>query len=676
MKETGTRCGPALTLLRVTCGQLVQNLKQVPERRREVVVIFRLFDRIFESAESMRNRLGAEAIARSEAFSNDAFYRKRNVVLVAIYLFAALSGISTLVWPPKNLGKQLAENSGNFRLFRDGFIFFSDAKTPPAEGVIKHKISLPFRDAPNLHGYKKDGFWYEFSIQIPAYQFNPGQTGLMIPLVWGQSEVFIDGELFDFGNNNVPILPLRNAKNLLQIRANIEGSNRMNPISATFPLIVGNINELRSLKKKLDSEYEVNFRALTIYSLAILLFGMLFLAFPRKPELLAFITFLSASFLNSILITLNAMNAFPIKSEAVQQTLLVGGDYLANLFLFVFSLYFLRSHPRSVKTIVINVITATLILAPPIAHFFSKAFSANSIVQVALLVVNASFLIAQIAFVCPRLVFSFRERTVPRFRKVACGIVSMAILAFYTANILDYFFIFSGITTLHGNGLILNIALVITVAFEVSRAEKNQKLLSSILPKEVKETLHLERRAVNQQGFVVLVDAVGYAADRNRFDDAVIRNAYIERLAKKMLKPLDTLSIRDFSILSCTGDGIYCAIRGEPNCATLESAIRLAVSVTTNSPEESDIQFRAAIGYGSYSVSVIEAGNVRKEFVAGNVLNDLSRVIGNSTGSHQVRILVSERIRHLVSDLDAATVVDKHGFVHRFVDLEKVKRAA
>lgn len=581
-----------------------------------------------------------------------------------------------LIAPPKNIGLELEKNSGGFLLFKEGRLIFDKSQTPPLSEAGSINISLPFRNAHSQPGYVKDGIWYEFIVNVPESSFRMDSTGVLLPMVWGQSRIFLNGRLHDFGFNHVPIVALQQGRNTIQVRANIEGTNRTNPISATFPLIVGDVDSLRALKAKIDSGYEINYRALSVYSLAILLFGMLFIAFPRKPELFAFLVFLFFSLLNSAVVTVNETNSFPVMALAAQQAILIFCDYVTNFAALLFSLYFLRAHPKSVQSTAKNVLLGTIFLCPPVALFLYRALDAPHLIQIGHLVINFSFLIAQAMYVWPRFYFSMREVSIPVFRKTACTVVVGTILTFYFINITDYFVVFTGITSLQSNGLILNIALAITVAFEVSRAEKNQKLLGSMLPREVRESLHLAERKANQRGFVVLVDAIGYSADRNRFDDASERNAYIERLAKKMLKPLNEIVFKDFSILNCTGDGIYCAIRGEASEATLSSAVRFAVAVTEVLPDEQDIQFRAAIGYGTYSVSIIEAGQVRKEFVAGNVLNDLSRVIGNSKGRHQVRILASKAIAHLVDDQGADAVIDKHGFEHRFVELEKIKRAA
>lgn len=636
----------------------------------------RLINQVRSHIENAERALKAEANARAEGFTNDAFFRKRDVFTVAIFLFAALSALTFLIFPPTSIGIELEKNPGNLLLFREGSLTFSDSPTIPEPPLPKIPIRLPFREAHKLNGYIRDGIWYEFRIDVPDVAFKKERTGVLVPMVWGQGKVFLNGKLIDFGFNHVPILALPQRSNLLQIRANIEGSNRTNPISATFPLVVGDIDQIRALKKKIDSRYEINFRALSIYSLAILLFGMLFIAFPRKPELFSYIVFLFFSLLNSSLVTINETNSFPAMPQVIQLSVLLFFDYATNLSVLVFSLYFLRAHPDKIRANSKSLIVTTAFLGPPLTYFLYGAFRAPHLFQVGHLVTNFSFFIAQAVFVWPRLVFSVRKNSVPAFRKTACMVVVATILVFHVINILDYFTVFTGITSLQSNGLILNIALAITVAFEVSRAEKNQKILGSMLPKEVRETLHLSEKKVSQKGFVVLVDAIGYSADRNRFDDENERSLYIEKLAQKMLKPLNDLAFKDFSILSCTGDGIYCSIRGEASEETLNSAVRFAQEVTNDDLAEGNIQFRAAIGYGFYGVSVIESGQVRKEFVAGNILNDLSRVIGNSKGQHQIRILITKNTKHLLDDSGAGVVIDKHGFEHRYVELEKIKRVA
>ena len=151
----------------------------------------------------------------------------------------------------------------------------------------------------------------------------------------------------------------------------------------------------------------------------------------------------------------------------------------------------------------------------------------------------------------------------------------------------------------------MHLGLSIIVAFEVARAELKQLIFGSMLPSEVKQSVHENKHGIDQVGFVLLVDAVGYALDRKRFDNGNERAIYLEQLANRMLEPIARVKNGNFSILSCTGDGIYCAIPGLPSIENFHEISNLAFGIIQNDATQSgndcSIKFRAAFGYAKVS---------------------------------------------------------------------------
>lgn len=148
-------------------------------------------------------------------------------------------------------------------------------------------------------------------------------------------------------------------------------------------------------------------------------------------------------------------------------------------------------------------------------------------------------------------------------------------------------------------------------------------------------------------------------------------------MANRMLRPISVTKLPEVSILSCTGDGLYLAFRGDATAERLNEVMKVAISIAAD-PAGSGIKFRAALGFGTYGVRIVKCGELRKEFVAGNILNDLSRIIGSKSSSRCIRILCGPEVNPLISNQNRDSVIDKHGFEHFFVEpsFEENEKAA
>lgn len=634
-----------------------------------------LYKNIKKIASVLNSNLEEESLERAKNYQKIAAKKFKNTFLVfCIVIFSAVT-LWTLMLPPRSINEIIDSNPTSYYKFREGAYFFS-ASTRPEEipARLERKISLPDRSISSSPNFDPKNIWYRFKIVVPDQIFKNGNSGVLVPKVWGKSKIFINDTLRDFGTNVWPVLALEKQVNIVSIKVDAEGFEKKQPIRATYPLIVSDIDKLRELTKIVDAQAETRPRAFIAYGLSLLIFGMLFLAYPRKPELFAFIVFLTTAFINSVLTEIiDEKNMLLSGSHFLQSSILTAFNFSTELALLIFSLLFLRAHPKSVTNALKIASLIFIFLALPSTTFLQKIITKFDFTQARHLAVSIAFLAIQLWFVVPRLVFLISKKQIPLQRKVGGSIVFAFIISFYALNILDHFFYLTRVTTLYSNGLILNLALAIAVAFEISRAETNQNLLGSMLPKEVREGLHLAKKSINKKGFIILFDAIGYAAHREKLDDAELRSDYLENLAGKMLSPASQLDLSEFSILSCTGDGLYCSIRGEPTEANFNSAVSLVKSIVFEN-QENEICFRAAIGYGSYGVKIIEYGNLRKEFVAGNILNDLARIIGNDFGT--IRVLSSPKVASFLTSSHEFSIIDKHGFTHTYWELKDKKRAA
>lgn len=636
----------------------------------------RLTKKISERAVSYLELYQLEAIERTHGFISGSFFKTRNVIGVVAVVSLSILTIIALVTPPKSIVGKIQAKPETYYQFRDGMIWFGSRVGNQESKVTEFPVSLPFREIAKLEGYDPRNIHYRFLVDIPQSSFSPKSMGLLIPKIWGKSVVKVNGVVSDFGENIFTVLPLLSHKNIVEIEVDVSNSIFKSPISATFPLVVAKKEKLHDLVAIVDEQVQTSSRAIALYSLAIVLFGMLFIAYPKKPELLAFVSLLGCTLLNTLVVEqLEKKNILFMGGWAEQQSVILLLDLAVNSATLAFSLFFLRAHP---KTVFLNLKNSVLIsgtIGLSFSYFLFKAVNATHFPQVSHVVLNGLYFLFLVSSCGPRLIYLSTQKSVPVARKLAALFIVGSIGAVYCINIADYFKLISTLTNIYSNGLILNLTLSVIVAYEISRAEVNQQILGSLLPKEVRESLQFNLRGSDKSGFILLVDAVGYAANRSRFEDVDIRSSYIEALAQKILRPVHELGIIDFSILNCTGDGLYCAIRGEPTTENYSRVLGLAEKITASSSDEK-ILFRAAIGYGNYGVRIIEYGNIRKEFVAGNVLNDLSRIIGSDKGKTSIRVLMDQSIQSLVGVAPSGSVLDKHGFRHEYFEIEEKKNAA
>lgn len=624
-------------------------------------------------------KLDSEFEQRTADNSASHFSRRFYVLLACALVCASVFLLSALLTPPEDIALTINRRVDLFQKVAKGRILFNEARDPEHISAAKgHEITLPFRNISELTGFRKDAIWYHFKFELPQEKFRPATFAVLVPKIWGNSEVYLGNQLVDFGKDIRPIIPLTSPSMSLFIRADLGGSERAVPISATYPLVVAEINELRRLANDIDLQIQPYYRSLALYMLTVVIFGMLFVAYPRKPELLAFIVFLSCSLVFSAYSGLFEKNVVAFGSWHAQQVIGLIFDFIVNLSLLGFSILFLRSHPRATTITVANVALITLMLGPALTWFVFRNSDAIYYRKVGHLVLNSMFLGFQLFYIGPRLAHLWSNANAPFARKATCSLVIAAILLVYIANIRDFLFLTEAMVTQYRNALLLNLFLSITVAFEISRAEINQAIFGSMLPKEVREGINIKKSTVDRRGFIILLDAMGYAAQRDKFSASLERALFVEELAEQMLRPIADMNLSNVSILNSTGDGIYCAVRGELNKGTFETALDISTKIANQTLTRSgtEIKFRAAFGYGEYTVRMIEVGHLRKEFTAGNVLNDLSRIIGNSKEVGSVRLLWNEDLSHVAGSHELDSVIDKHGFTHYFVEIGKRQKAA
>lgn len=622
--------------------------------------------RRFEEIESRNESRDVEA-------DTSVFDRISLVFVVFILVGFASFTIYKSITPPKSVVNTINENPSRFLQYPNGSIFFSEALTPKqATSAVRFPISLPYRSAQTLKGYIKNGIWYEFRIYIPKNRFNLGETAILVPLVWGKSQVFLNGKLHSYGDNHWPLLGIEQPEVTIHIRANLDGTAFSNPILATFPIIAGPSKDLREIISTVNKQIATEQISQFPFLAALALMGAFYLAYRRRPELFVFIGFLGVSYIYANVSASNANNTLLFWNRDVQQIVLLLLDFVQNSILLVFSFLFFRfSFQETVRKTKFPLFSI-LIIGVTLTYTSNKlGVGTTALRQIGHIAISILFFATQaILFVPETWHLAFRS-SAPKLRRYTAIFVIGAILLVYALNVSDYFGLLTMITTQYRNSFLIYMVLSMFVAFEAARSEGHKRILAKLISTEAKVGIEQDRTEVSGEGFVILVDAIGFTADRTAFMSQDEMRRYAVEIFQPIAKSVSRIRSNGISLLNSTGDGLYFVLKGPASKENFECA-QLVANEIISSSATSSLKLRVAIGYGQYTVFLFRYGTFQKEVVFGNVLNDLSRIIGGQG----VRLLIYEQTHSFKTAGAINQVTDKHGHKHSFCELRLFKKNA
>lgn len=598
-----------------------------------------------------------------------AVFDKLGLILIVLFGVAASTwSIYQSVTPPNDVAKLIESSPSAYLKFENAKLAFSETNNPEhLAGVTKHEIRLPFRNAARLSGYIKNGIWYEFEIAIPEDKFSLADTAILIPLVWGNSKVYVDGKLYGYGENYRPLIGIDKKNVRIQIRADLSKSAVDTPILATYPVVAGANADLRRIVSTIEEQATALKISQYPFLAALAFIGAFYLAYRRRPELFVFLGFLAASFSYSVLSSKNDSNILVFSTRDQQQAALLLSDFLLNSFLLIFSRLFFREPFRTAVSNILMPLFSILVICAA-ATFTATQLGAGptSFRQLGHIVFCGLFFIAQFMFLFPETLHVLQHSKAPKLRKVTAATVSAAILAVYLLNIFDYYGLLSSVTTQYRNSILIYLVLSMFVAFEAARSEGHKRRLAKLISDEAKVGIELDRNEIYSGGFVILVDAIGFTADRGAFDDAEKIRRFSKEIFSPVAESIQRLNAKNFSLLNSTGDGLYFSLRGSASYENFALALSVGLEIIRCSKENS-LPLRVAFGYGNYTVFLFQSGAFQKELVIGGVLNDLNRVIGGDS----LRILVSKELEHFLRDLPVEQVIDKQGHSHQFCQISE-----
>ncbi|MCM2279354.1 MAG: hypothetical protein NDJ89_14865 [Oligoflexia bacterium] len=616
--------------------------------------------------------LDRDARERRERDEANKYNRRAVLGLCALILAAVLYGVLRLLSPPEDLGPYVRALPVEFTLIEGGHVLFDPATRPSELGSgEKLPIRLPERNLQRLPGFARDRIWYEFGITIPEPRFRElhGRAGLLIPRIWGHSEVYIDGQLIDYGKDLRPILALPARAARVQIRLGADESVKFG-IRATYPLVAGEIDRLRELSRSVDEQMALPAKIQLAQLIIIALFGVLFLTLPGKPELWTFMLFFVANFAYGHLYRGTLENRLLFGSAFEQSLWTAGADFLRSLLLFRFVLEFFRlSKARAAK--LFWPVTLGALLALPALWLVLRRVSGADPWVLTHVALQAYFMIATLGAALWS--WSYLALHLRSPARAAMGFVVLAGIAYtFGANLLDFWSSTERLTGEYRNHLLTYFVMAGIVAIEFARTEKDKTELAHNLSREQREKFL--RRLGNDHGahhgFVLLVDAIGFSGaqeriapeDQGRFSDLVNRRllAVAARLPRA-------------SVLNGTGDGFYFAWETPFSGDALSQALSVARDVLQAEVAlgEVKLRFRCALGYGSYYVGMTKAGSLARDYAAGRLLTQLARIIGSRERESNLRVLSEGAAGESLMKLGSSVsfLEGKHGMRYGFIEI-------
>lgn len=597
--------------------------------------------------QSSFRKLDEESNRRRESGEIDKYNRPRVLVVIGLALGFVVYGLVQSLTPPQSIVPTLKNNPQDYFLVRDGEVFFG--KDP-----ARHPITLPFRKLDQLPGYDPNAIWYEFKFAIPRDRFRDGETALLIPKVWGRSVVYLDGRKIDFGKDVWPLVPLQHQAGLLQI--SVKADQFLVGLRATYPLIVGDIEKLRELRRTVDDQLVSTLKVQSSQLVIAALFILLFLMMPSKPELLTFVLYfvVSAGFSEIHIGNYQNSNRFDL-SRITLLSIQLGLDLLRSIILFRFVLEFFRIDRKRLNYLFRESIAYGAIIIPGIWFLLStispgldKFVTFNILHQAYFLAWAASISI----WMCAYLALHVRHYG----RAFVGSIIAIGIVYTFSANVRDYWFVFDKVTGEMRNHLFMYFLMASVISLEYARTERDKRELAKNLPREqrLKFLRRTEKHVSGHRGFVLLVDGVGFSENQNAMS-LEEQGKFTDGINRHLMNVFGTLA--GTSILNGTGDGYYFAWEGpltESRLSEIESRVEALFS---SQPDLGDlgvgklagskVRFRCALGFGDYSVGQSSARGLQRDFATGTLLTELARIIGGGTNEQTFRLLASTELKEL-----------------------------
>lgn len=510
-----------------------------------------------------------------------------------------------------------------------------------------HKVELPFLNIASLPDFQDHDLFYRIKPNLSAEQIQNGMDTLVLPRVWGDAIVSRSGSVIAAGPNVRPIVFISGSTDdiVVHVKRPSGGKFGIRGISAPF---VTDRELARELEDELNGEsFQIRYSFVAQLS-GLWLFLVTFLTFPYRPELFAFLALFGIETLRSSIFHLN------YRGEAVFSPIVDG--ILSNAFIAtatLTSVFFIGLFFRCSISKIVNYLTKN---SMKIVGSATAGYILLSAITPTLSGENTLFIVLwflattiSILLIKPILLYLFVNGLKSR---LLLGISVLGIIGYWSGrNIYDRFLLESAITTEYTNHLHFFFFMAVVLAIEIGRTEVKIKEAYSLLPRDVVRLINSKRESW-KEGFVVLLDVVGWSSKLHRLD-ASETPEFMRKVNEYLLSHFDDPGV---SVVTGTGDGFYLTYEGDLTedrfQLVTDACIKLAqnrptfleLGVTSSAIKHERIIVRSAVGYGLYYAGLAKTAHLKKDFLAGFIATLLARVIGNDQNPKGPRILLGSAL--------------------------------
>lgn len=527
---------------------------------------------------------------------------------------------------------------------------------------------------------KEDSFlWYSFDVQIPERFFDRNTFSVLIPKIWGSSEVYLNGRLADFGRDNRPVYALFGKTTHIDIKVSPKSNDNLSGIQAIYPPVWGKIERIREFPKIVDAFQNVSLVAEALELIAALFFSVISIFSGRKPEIVRFVWFVVVNFLYGKMFVI-AFDNQQLFGHELCQFLLIFLGVLRSLFAFWFFVEFSRYlEKRNQKYVyygagaagAFTLVTLLVIRIAFPSKDLSLAFEVSQ--ELAFFLVTSAVAIEVLSYL--------QLRGFPLRRRLATLFLYLALAVHFSLDMHDYWFEADRMTTEFSHSIGLMFLLVIVITAEFSRQEKERDEFLENFPKEEQRKISSGKSlsvSSTHVGFVLLIDAVSWSRHQEELGALEREWEFQDKVNRYLLK---TFYGTETSVLAGTGDGFYFAWEGAPSLTTLREIAAMLDGLLERDSHvgERPIEFRAALAYGEYAIGRSRFNDLTRDFATGTVLNRLSQIIGHERRT--LRILASEPGKPFseIKGCPLHQIQNKHGenrcyfelSAHQLLDLDR-----
>lgn len=580
-------------------------------------------------------------MARNETALFSHPFIRAPVFIAALVVFLSILKYTEL---PRHMGKIL-ELEKNVILSPQVELCFGIDCLKKADKI--HHVKLPFFDIRKFPDFQEKDLFYRIRVSIPSEKKDKRIDTLVVPLVWGDSTVYRSGVMVASGPNIWPIVPILSPTDDIVIHVESPSGSKYG-IRGTFPPFLSDKKFARDIESELLREPFKSQYAFVAQLSGFCLLLIMYLSFPYRPELFAFLVLFGLETLRGWLYfntRAGVVLLSPLIDKIIDSLLLITATFTVVFFI---GMFFRRSVSEvwSFLSHRIGWILGTMIVVYIFAvSTFSSLSSDNALFIAAWLTVTfiSGFLVKD------TIIYLFCQRLNIRLALGFCALLGVGYWA--AVNIYDHFLLNTAITSTHTNHLHFFYIMSVVLGIEIGRTEVKTKEAFSLLPKEVVRLIH-DKKESWREGVVVLVDVVGWSSKLNHLDETETPD-FMRKINEYLLAAFDEPNV---SVSTGTGDGFYLTIEGEPSEEQFDKLLSGCKNLAQLRPrfEELGIDFkkikqerlivRSMIGYGRYYAGMAKIKNLKKDFLAGFIATQLARGIGDDSDPKGPRIICGSRL--------------------------------